>query len=113
MEGGGGDVFILVGESSTDKSARGRGFAGLTVSYAICLALQGPWTRPVSASSIGSTVSGPSLADKSQSVLQITIGKLLHHSSPAWMTINCVMNIYFVFARQPCPINKISYLVSS
>lgn len=35
MEVGGGDDFILAGQSSTDKGDRGRGFAGFTLSYAI------------------------------------------------------------------------------
>jgi hypothetical protein len=74
-EGGGVDEFILVGQSSPDKSDRGRGFAGFTVSYAICLALQGPWTRLVSTISTGCTASDLSLVVGMQSILHIGLGE--------------------------------------
>jgi hypothetical protein len=75
VEVGGGDVFILAGQSSTDKGDRGRGFAGFTLSYAICLALRGPWTSPISNIFTGSTVVGPSLAINMQYTMQIATVK--------------------------------------
>lgn len=75
MEVGGADDFILVGQSSTDKGDRGRGLAGFTLSYAICLALRGPWTGPVSNIFTGSTVVGPALTVNMQHTLQISMGE--------------------------------------
>lgn len=84
--GGGVDGFILVGQSPTDKSDRGRGFAGLTASYAICLASQGPWTRPVSTISTGCPASDLSLAVGLHSIVHILMVNMLHHR-PSLLTV--------------------------
>lgn len=73
--GGRGRCLYIGGQSSTDKGDRGRGFAGFTLSYAICLALRGPWTSPISNIFTGSTVVGPSLAINMQYTMQIATVK--------------------------------------